>query len=93
MLEWCGLYIYNIWPTYRKYPYKRLVNQFQNLKITARVFLATFLIKAYDVGTHLNWLNNACFYKENQKKNIITWASLNNPLLKSFADFFNVCPY
>ena len=48
---------YRIRPNYRTYPYKRTVKQFRSLQITASVHFVYFFIRAYVVGTHLNYLS------------------------------------
>ena len=69
---------YRIRPNYRTYPYKRTVERFRSLQITASVLFVYFFITSYVVGTHFELhrqvdaiqmgTHNICFYKENQIK-------------------------
>ena len=55
--------IYHIWPNYRTYPWKRTVKQLGSLQITAKVLFVYFFIKAYVVGTHLNFIDLSMQFK------------------------------
>ena len=82
---------YYIRPNYHIYPYKGTVKHSRNLQITDSVLFVYFFIKAYVVGTYLNYIDNICFYKENQEKKTTTQkhcilASFD----KSIADLFKV---
>ena len=50
-------YQYHIQPYYHTYPYKHTVKLFRSFQITASVLFVYFFIKAYFVGTHLNYID------------------------------------
>ena len=54
---------YRIRPNYRTYPYKRIVEKFRSLQITASELFLYFFIKAYVVGTHLNCIDLSMQFK------------------------------
>ena len=60
-LQW--IYMYRIRSNYRTYPYKRTVEKFRSLQITASVLFLYFFIKAYVVGTHLNCIDLSMQFK------------------------------
>ena len=55
--------VYRIRSNYRTYPYKRTVEKFRSLQITASVLFLYFFIKAYVVGTHLNCIDLSMQFK------------------------------
>ena len=54
---------YRIRSNYRTYPYKRTVKKFRSLQITASVIFLYFFLKAYVVGTHLNFFDLSMQFK------------------------------
>ena len=54
---------YCIRSNYRTYPYKRTVEKFRSLQITASVLFLYFFIKAYVVGNHLNCIDLSMQFK------------------------------
>ena len=54
---------YRIRSNYRTYPYKRTVQKFRSLQITANVLFLYFFIKAYVVGAHLNCIDLSMQFK------------------------------
>ena len=54
---------YRIRPNYCTYSYKRTVKQFHSLQIIASVLFVYFFIKAYVVGTYLNYIDLSMQFK------------------------------
>ena len=69
IIAWCGWImnigccVYRIQSNYPTYPYKRTVEKFRRLQITASVLFLYFFIKAYVVGTHLNCIDLSMQFK------------------------------
>ena len=55
---------YCIRPNYRTYPYKPKVDKSIILRLQPVYFFVYFFVKAYVVGTHLNWIDLSLQFNE-----------------------------